>query len=110
MMRWALVLIALVTGLLHAQERPDTSSHTVQFVTVDRDVKLEVLDWGGTGRPMIFLAGMGNTAHGFDGFAPQFTAKYHVYGITRRGYGLSSKPAPANGNYRADRLGDDVLA
>ncbi len=59
---------------------------------------------------MVFLAGLGNTAHAFDKFAPELTAKYHVYGITRRGFGLSSAPTPANNNYSADRLGDDVLA
>ena len=82
--------------------------HNVSFVTVDKDVKLEVLDYGGSGRPMIFLTGLGGTAHEFDLFAPKFTATHHVYGITRRGYGASS--APANGNYSADQLGDDVLA
>ena len=105
-----IVLIVLAAGVLHSQDQKDSSSHTVQFVTVDKDVKLEVLDWGGTGWPMVFLAGQGNTAHSFDRFAPQFTAHYHVYGITRRGFGASSKPAPANGNYSADHLGDDVLA
>ena len=30
--------------------------------------------------------------------------------ITRKGFGESSKPALMNGNYSADRLGDDVLA
>src|ERR1700722_18070096 len=103
-------LIALSASALYSQGQPDTSPHTVQFVTVDRDVKLEVLDWGGTGRPLIFLAGNGDTAHSFDGFAPKFTSKNHVYGITRRGFGASSRPAPANGNYSADHLGDDVLA
>jgi len=88
----------------------DSSPHTVQFITVENNVKLEVLDWGGTGRPLVFLAGLGNTAHAFDKFAPKLTATYHVYGITRRGFGLSSAPTPANGNYSADRLGDDVLA
>jgi pimeloyl-ACP methyl ester carboxylesterase len=84
--------------------------HTVSFVTVDKDVNLEVLDYGGSGRPIIFLAGLGATAHVFDSFAPKFVSTYHVYGITRRGFGASSAPAPANGNYSADRLGDDVLA
>ena len=65
---------------------------------------------GGSGRPLIFLAGAGDTAHRFDSFAPRFTGQHHVYGITRRGFGASSKPAPANGNYSADHLGDDVLA
>ena len=103
-------LIAFCPRILHAQDTPDTSPHTVQFVSVDTDVKLEVLDWGGTGRPLVFLAGMGNAAHVFDQFAPIFSANYHVYGITRRGFSASSRPVPSNGNYTADRLGDDVLA
>jgi len=41
----------------------DPSPHTVQFVNVDKDVKLEVLDWGGSGRSLVLLAGSGNTAH-----------------------------------------------
>jgi non-heme chloroperoxidase len=88
----------------------DAASHTVSFVTVDKDVKLEVLDWGGSGRPVVLLTGLGNNAHVFDKFAPKLTATYHVYGITRRGFGASSKPPLDNGNYTADRLGDDVLA
>ena len=95
-------------------ERADAGNRlfadTVQFIPVEKDVKLEVLDWGGTGRPLIFLAGLGGTAHIFDNFAPKFTPKYHVYGITRRGFGGSSAPPPVDGNYSADRLGDDVLA
>ena len=82
----------------------------MQFVTVEPGVRLEVLDWGGSGRPLIFLAGNGDTAHSFDTFAQKFTGRNHVYGITRRGFGASSKPTPANGNYSADHLGDDVLA
>ena len=88
----------------------DTSPHSVSFVTVDREVKLEVLDWGGTGRPVVLLTGLGNTAHIFDKFAPKLTETYHVYGITRRGFGASSSPAYDSVNYAADRLGDDVLA
>jgi pimeloyl-ACP methyl ester carboxylesterase len=84
----------------------DSSPHTVQMITVDKDVDLEVLDWGGSGRPLVLLTGLGNTAHIFDKFAPKLTDTYHVYGITRRGFGSSS--APASG-YSADRLGDDVL-
>ena len=86
----------------------DSSPHTISFITVDNNVKLEVLDWGGSGRPLVLLAGLGNTGHVFDKFAPKLSATYHVYAITRRGFGASS--APANGNYSADRLGDDVLA
>lgn len=84
----------------------DPSPHRAQFVTVDGDVQLEVLDWGGSGRPVVLLAGAGNTAHVFDDFAPLLATDAHVYGITRRGYGASS--APASGS-SAERLATDVL-
>jgi len=82
------------------------SPHSIRFVTVDHGVKLEVLDWGGSGRPMLLLAGLGNTAHVFDALAGKLAASYHVYGLTRRGFGASS--APKTG-YGADRLADDIL-
>ena len=71
----------------------DPSPHTSQRITVEKDVQLEVLDWGGSGQPLVFLAGLGNTAHVFDKFAPKLIDQYHVYGITRRGFGASSSPA-----------------
>jgi non-heme chloroperoxidase len=104
-----LPIVSLLTPLC-AQEAAawrDPSPHRVQFVTVDENVRLEVLDWGGSGRPVVLLSGLGNTAHVFDEFAPKLTADYHVYGFTRRGFGASSVPASG---YTADRLGDDVLA
>jgi pimeloyl-ACP methyl ester carboxylesterase len=77
---------------------------------VENNVKLEVLDWGGSGRPMVLLTGYGNDARVYDQFAPKLTGAYHFYGITRRGFG-ASRILTATGNaYDADRLGDDVLA
>jgi non-heme chloroperoxidase len=105
-----ILLIALLVISPQAPAQTDSSPHKVQFVTVEPGVRLEVLDWGGHGRPLIFLTGNGDTAHAFDNFAPKFTGQNHVYGITRKGFGASSKPAPANGNYSADRLGDDAFA
>jgi len=94
-----------------ASEWPlDASPHTVHFITVDKDVKLEVLDWRGSGRPVLLLAGLGNDAHVFDRFAPKLATNYHVYGISRRGFGVSSAPTPDAENYTADRLANDVLA
>jgi len=88
----------------------DPSPHKASFVTVAPDVKLEVLDWGGKGPPLVFLAGLGRTGHNFDDLAGKFTARHHVYAITRRGYGVSSWPAPTDENFDADRMGDDVIA
>ena len=84
-------------------EWKDPSSHIIRFVTVDRGVRLEVLDGGGSGPPLVLLAGLGNSAHVFDQFAPKLMDLNHVYGITRRGFGRSS--APPSG-YSADRLGE----
>jgi pimeloyl-ACP methyl ester carboxylesterase len=80
------------------------------MVSVEPNVSLEVLDWGGDGPPLVLLAGFGQTAHSFDGFAERFTDKHHVYGITRRGFGASSHPAPTDENYALARLAADVLA
>jgi pimeloyl-ACP methyl ester carboxylesterase len=105
------------------QETP----HKTRLITVEKNVKVEVLDWGGTGRPIVLLPGLGLTAHVFSRFVPLLTPHYHVYGITRRGFGASSVPAiPAphinvvgpntyelmpllNNPYDANRLGDDII-
>jgi non-heme chloroperoxidase len=71
----------------------DPSPHRASLVTIQPGVRLEVLDWGGQGTPLVFLAGLQDVAHGFDDFAPQFTDCFHVLAITRRGYGASSQPA-----------------
>src|SRR6266699_7184535 len=73
--------------------RCDTSGHKVSFVTVEPGVQLEVLDWGGTGETLVLLTGLGDNAHVFDQFAYQFNDRFHVIGITRRGFGRSSQPA-----------------
>ena len=101
---------APISNQLSYEGGVDSSSHVVRFIAVSSDVKLEVLDWGGSGRPLVLLAGLENTAHVFDDFAPKLAVSYHVYGITRRGFGASSVPTNANGTYSADRLGDDVMA
>jgi pimeloyl-ACP methyl ester carboxylesterase len=85
----------------------DTSPHKTRFVTVDPDVRLEVLDWGGSGDPMVLLTGSGDNAHVYDEFAFQFTDRFHVIGITRRGFGRSSQPAEG---YDLDTRGRDDIA
>jgi non-heme chloroperoxidase len=105
----SIVLVTLI-GPLHAQQLPpwkDPCPHTTRFVTVEKGVRLEVLDWGGSGRPLVLLTGGGDTAHVFDDFAPKLTPSFHVYGITRRGFGQSGFSPEGWG---ADRFGDDVLA
>lgn len=85
----------------------ESISYHRQFVPVADGVRLEVLDWGGTGRPLVLLPGLGNTAHVFDSIAPELAHHFRVYGITRRGFGASSVP---KSGYGANRLADDVMA
>jgi non-heme chloroperoxidase len=105
----SLLLVSVIAPHYSRQPTPwrDPSPHITRFVTVDKDVRLEVLDWGGSGRPLVLLAGGGDTAHVFDDFAPKLTASFHVYGITRRGFGESGFSTSDDG---ANRLGGDVLA
>jgi pimeloyl-ACP methyl ester carboxylesterase len=82
-----------------AAARPwaDASPHLVRHVPVAPGVQLEVLDWGapagGSGPALVFLAGLGNTGHVYDDFALRFRDRFHVYAITRRGFGTSSDAA-----------------
>jgi|SRR5947209_3876351 len=76
----------------------DPSPHEIRMMTVSPGVELEVLDWGGSGQPVVLLPGARSTAHVFDDFAPKLSDTYHVFGITRRGSGASS--GPADGTFR----------
>ena len=86
--------------------RRDTTPHQVTFVEVEPGVKLEVLDWGGSGAVMVLLTGSGDNAHVFDDFAFQFTDVFHVIGITRRGWLPSSQPE--HGYDVETRAADDI--
>jgi pimeloyl-ACP methyl ester carboxylesterase len=68
-------------------------------------VRLEVLDWGGSGPPVVLL-GCYQTTHIYDDFAPKLTNQFHVYGVTRRGIGASDKPATG---YSVQRSADDLF-
>jgi pimeloyl-ACP methyl ester carboxylesterase len=103
-------LVTLLCGIAICDENQnDPSTHRSYQIEVQEGVTLEVLDWGGPGVPVVMLAGLGNTAHDFDNFAPRLSGKYHTYGITRRGFGASGVPALTAANYSAERLAEDVL-
>lgn len=105
----SVVLAAAVAslGVFAAEPWQDEARHRTLSVSVEESVSLEVLDWGGMGRPLVLLAGLGHTAHIFDALAPQLTGVFHVYAITRRGFGASTHSAT---EYTNGRLADDVIA
>jgi non-heme chloroperoxidase len=104
----ALLLLASsrATSTQQPTEWQDPSPHSTTLVRVQDGVQVEVLDWGGSGRGIVLLAGLGDTAHVFDDFAPMLAKQYRVYGVTRRGHGSSS--APSSG-YEFARLAEDVV-
>jgi pimeloyl-ACP methyl ester carboxylesterase len=68
-------------------------------------VSLHYIDWGGAGRPLVLLAGLGDTAHLYRGLAPKLASRFSVVGLTRRGHGRSSKPASG---YDLDTFVQDI--
>ena len=104
----AVLLLPQVASAASPQqmEWKDTSPHQTTLVTVEDDVRLEVLDWGGAGPALLLLAGLSDTAHVFDDIAPTLARRYRVVGVTRRGHPRSS--APATG-YGPVRLAEDVV-
>lgn len=89
------VLAALVVSAAAAQSpaiAPAPNPPPAGFVSVN-GVRLHYLDWGGRGDTILFLTGFRDNAHVFDNFAPRFTDRFHVLGLTRRGFGESDKPA-----------------
>jgi pimeloyl-ACP methyl ester carboxylesterase len=99
-----LLLVVACRAKVEAPAWQDPTPHRVSFVAVAPGVRLEVVDWGGSGPPLVFLAGLQDVAHGFDLFAPRFTDRFQVIGITRRGYGASSQTP--HGYDIATRLAD----
>jgi non-heme chloroperoxidase len=108
--RFLLALATIMAACVREQDHrptPDSRVPAIRMIAIGRGVTLEAVDWGGRGRPLVFLAGLGNTAHVFDSFAPQFTDRFHVVGITRRGFGASAgAPPPDN----LDTLVADITA
>jgi non-heme chloroperoxidase len=101
---WALPAVALLFGLTADSEWRDKSPHQSRFITAN-NVKLHYLDWGGKDETILFLHGLGDTAHIFDDLAPRFTNQFRVLALTRRGHGQSGKP---DGGYDTAALVEDI--
>jgi pimeloyl-ACP methyl ester carboxylesterase len=104
--------VSLLACLAIAQTPPrrehtwrDPSPHAARFAGVS-GVRLHYLDWGGRGAPVVFLPGLGQSAHIFDGLAPRFTRTNRVLALTQRGHGSSARPE--NG-YDTGTLAVDLL-
>ena len=99
------VVVSTAVAVVCQTSWVDPSPHQQRFVEVAPQARIEVLDWGGSGRTVVLLAQLGQTAHIYDDWAPTLASRFKVLGITRRGYGESS----ARDSYSADDLVTDIL-
>lgn len=92
-----------------AQRQAAPFAPKTTFITASDGVRLEVLDYGGQGSPILLVSGGGMTAHAFDEFAPRLAAHHRVFAFTRRALGQSDTPPLDPGNYTLARLTRDVI-
>jgi pimeloyl-ACP methyl ester carboxylesterase len=70
-------------------------------------VRLHYVDWGGDGEYLVFLTPLGGDLfEQFGSLAPQFTDRFRVLGLTRRGQEPSEKP---DRGYDTDSLVRDLV-
>jgi non-heme chloroperoxidase len=103
----ALIILSIALGSCTSSLTKVLPAHRILFLNGSSNNKLEVLDWGGTGKSLLFLAGLGNSAHVYDNFAPKFTDRFHVLALTRRGFGASIQ---TTAGYDIKTLVKDILA
>lgn len=83
----------------------DSSPHHSAFADGD-NVRLNYLDWGGDGPPLVLIHGIANSPHIFDDLAPLLRDRFRVVAYARRGHGQSDAPA---GPYDRDVLVSDLV-
>ena len=98
-------LLLMFTSRVFARGESLKPVSTTHMIEVETGVTLHVVDWGGTGDPLLFLPSWASTSHIFDEFAPRFTDAHHVLVLKVRGHGPSSKPERG---YTIERLTKDV--
>jgi non-heme chloroperoxidase len=73
----------------------DPSSKHVRFIAVPgqagKNIRIEIIDWGGRGPALLLLAGLGESGHIYNDLASGLTDGFRVVALTRRGHGASSR-------------------
>jgi len=105
--RWIPLLFLLGCSSAPTSDDLQPNGPLQSFLEIQGGIRLEVLDWGGTGPPLILLAGASRTAHAFEGLAPHFTDRRAVVGLTRRRVGPSDAPSQEFG---LEELVGDIIA
>ena len=73
-------------------------------------MKIEGIDWGGDGPPLLFVHPTGFPAGFFSPLAHELRDAFRVVGVDLRGHGASEKPPADSGLYSYELMADDVIA
>jgi len=102
---WMLIFFTIIISTPQAQDfeginpehlpsgKFDFSTPVINSITLPSNVRLEYAEQGNpNGIPVIMLHGFSDSWHSFDMIMPYLPASLHVYSISQRGHGNSSKP------------------
>ncbi|OCP38561.1 alpha/beta fold hydrolase [Ensifer sp. LC163] len=70
----------------------DASPHSSNFIEAN-GIRLNYLDWGDNGPPVVMIHGIGDDPHIFDDLANSLKGRFHLIAYARRGHGHSDAPA-----------------
>jgi pimeloyl-ACP methyl ester carboxylesterase len=97
-------LVASAPAGERGAEWTDTSPHESKYAEVN-GVRLNYLDWGGDGPPLVLVHGLGDDPHIFDDLAGELRDQFRIVAYARRGHGQSDAPS---GPYDAATLVEDL--
>jgi len=69
------------------------------------EVKLQYLDWGGSGQPLILIHGVGDSPYIFEDLAAALRSNFRIIAYARRGHGKSET---SDSDYSNSRLVSDL--
>jgi len=102
-MRGAALALLIAVGVCAPRAEAAASAPIEGFVETN-GVRLQYLDWGGTGPALILIHGLGDDRHAFVDLAPAFTDRFHVIAYACRGSGSSDVKGPYDTATRTEDL------
>jgi hypothetical protein len=75
------ILAPIVLAILLLNAALTFAAAPVSRMVNVNSVSLEYLDWGGSGPPMVFLAGLGDPPYIYNELASELTSRSHCYGM-----------------------------
>ena len=93
MLRQTLFSIAFI-GLAALNQSTHAQTPAVKSVKLSTGVRMQYVEQGNpAGVPVVLLHGITDSLHSFDLVLPQLPTSWHVFALSQRGHGDSSRPA-----------------